>query len=107
MIFLNICVSSRLKISFDGEEELLDENPLECGNTVLLTEHQHRFLVVDRIYTAKRNRDKYSIFFSQNRANLSRFLPVFSLFCPDSRSYTLIRYSDRYTETAYRNLDFA
>ena len=84
MIFLNICVSSRLKISFDGEEELLDENPLECGNTVLLTEHQHRFLVVDRIYTAKRNRDKYSIF-------SAKIVPICPDFCPFFRYFVPIR----------------
>ena len=30
-----------LEIGFDGEQELVDEDALECGDVVLLVGHQH------------------------------------------------------------------
>ena len=36
-----------LKIGFDGEEELVDENAFESGYVVLLVEHQHGLFIVD------------------------------------------------------------
>lgn len=42
-----------LKISLDGEKELVDENAFEGGYIVLLIEHQHCLFVVNRIYSAE------------------------------------------------------
>ena len=49
-------VQNNLKIGFDGEKELVDENALESCDIVLLIEHQHGLFVVDRIHRAEGNR---------------------------------------------------
>ena len=45
-----------LKIGFDGEEELVDEDGLEGCDIVLLVEHKYGLFVVDWIYCAEWNR---------------------------------------------------
>lgn len=45
--------SPSLKISLDGEKELVDENAFEGGYIVLLIEHQDCLFVVNRIYSAE------------------------------------------------------
>ncbi len=40
-------VQNGLKICFDGEEELVDENAFESSDVVLLVEHQHGLFVAD------------------------------------------------------------
>lgn len=42
-----------LKVSLDGEKELVDEDTLEGCDIVLLVEHQHRFFIVDGIHGAE------------------------------------------------------
>ncbi len=46
-------VQNGLKICFDCEQELVDENAFEGCDIVLLVEHQHCLFVVNRIYRAE------------------------------------------------------
>lgn len=49
----SIYYKKRLKIGFDGKEELVDEYALEGCDIVLFIEHQHSFFIIDGVHCAE------------------------------------------------------